>query len=196
MGVVTTLKHPLWHQMRTHTHPHTHTHCDWDFPPPPFRCSLSSYISISSGHRNNVCPLLSTGSRLFASVWHRPHLISLHASSFPSSSCSLSLCSPLCRFSVSLYLCLSLLFSSWTVWLLICLPICAFPIDIWRAFPPAFSTPFPPSNVARLSIPLPTLPFHKPDYVDNPRMKLPFLSQCRLQFLPWILFSIASGYWA
>lgn len=107
---------------------------------------------------------------------------------------ALSLCSPLCRFSVSLYLCLSLLFSSWTVWLLICLPICAFPIDIWRAFPPAFSTPFPLSNVARLSIPLPTLPFHKPDYVDNPRMKLPFLSQRRLQFLPWILFSIASGY--
>lgn len=70
---------------------------------------------------------------------------SLPASSFPSL--------PLCRFSVSLYLCLSLLFSSWTVWLLICLPICAFPIGIWRAFPPAFSTPFPLANVAGLLIP-------------------------------------------
>lgn len=116
---------------------------------------------------------------------------SLPATSFPSPPRSLSTL-PLCRFSVSLYLCLSLLFSSWTVWLLICLPICAFPIDIWHAFPPAFSTPFPPSNVARHPR-IPPLPFHKPAYVDNPRMKLPFLSRRRLQSLPWILSSIASG---
>lgn len=73
MRVVTTSKHPLWHQMPTHTQ--THAHKLW-VSLPPSRATLSSYISISSGHRNNVCPLLSTGSRLFASVWHRPHLIS------------------------------------------------------------------------------------------------------------------------
>lgn len=152
-GVVTTGQHLqsvrcYTRCQHTHTHCDCHCDCDWDWAFTPSQSTLSSYISISSGHRNNVCSLLSTGSRLFASVWQRPHLISA-CIFFP-----LSL--PLCRFSVSLYLCLSLLFSSWTVWLLICLPICAFPIAIWRPFPPAFSTPFPLGNVARLPIPLPS----------------------------------------
>lgn len=155
MRVVTTSKHPLWHQMPTHTHTHTHTLCDWDFPSLDARCPATFQSQVGTAIMFARC---CQQGRVSLHLCDTVLISSLCLHLLSPLPLALSLCSPLCRFSVSLYLCLSLLFSSWTVWLLICLPICAFPIDIWRAFPPAFSTPFPPSNVARLPIPPPHSP--------------------------------------